>query len=71
MNGDGYDDFVIGALQMNNYFSGAAYVVYGRATRSLGPLQLGSLGASRGFTVSGELWSWLGYSVSAAGNNCI
>jgi hypothetical protein len=67
MNGDGFDDVIIGALQMNNWFSGAASVVYGRSTRSLGTVQLSSLSTSRGFTISGANWAWLGYSVSLIG----
>ncbi len=65
MNGDGFDDIIIGALKTANFFSGEAYVVYGNATLS-SVIAVNALG-SQGFTLTGENWAWCGYSVSGAG----
>ncbi len=65
MNGDGFDDIIIGVLKATNFFSGAVYVIYGNATLPL-TIHLSALG-SRGFTLEGANWAWCGYSVSGAG----
>ncbi len=60
VNGDGFDDVIVGALRMNDLFSGAAYVVYGAA-------QLISANKAPVLLMSGAAHSWFGYSVSRAG----
>ncbi len=65
VNGDGFDDIIIGALKTTNFFSGAVYVVYGNATLP-SVITISTLG-SRGFTLEGANWAWCGYSVSGAG----
>ncbi len=65
VNGDGFDDIIIGALKTTNFYSGAAYVVYGNTT--LPPVILLSALGPRGFVLNGANWAWCGYSVSGAG----
>jgi Ca2+-binding RTX toxin-like protein len=50
INGDGFDDILIGNLRYNNY-SGRAFAVFGAATHS-GAVDLGTMGAETGFTVA-------------------
>jgi len=70
VNGDTYDDIVIGA-EFKNYYRGYAYVVYGKAN----PVDIDLSGstvldpASTGFLISGEnLGDHIGFSVSKAGD---
>lgn len=67
VNGDGFDDVLIGSpyADANGRFSaGISYVVYGNASGA--NLDLANFGASQGFRIIGE--STAGYSVSAAGD---
>ena len=77
VNGDGFDDLIIGAPYIpapnsiyGNY--GASYVVFGKAAGGFGAdLDLSALNAdgSDGFRLSGEAMDdWLGASVSTAGD---
>ncbi len=67
MNGDGFDDVVIGALKMNSFFSGAVYVVYGSTTLHT-PSPVGALVRTKQAVVFyGPSNSWFGYSVGGAG----
>ena len=72
INGDGIDDLIIGAPYAGGYAgTGAAYVVFGRASDENwgSALELSSLDGSNGFTISGvNAGSTLGISVSAAGD---
>ena len=74
VNGDGYDDLIIGAFRAdpdgdNN--AGETYLVYGgaRAPGTNGVLDLGALNGSNGFTLSGiDAGDRSGTSVSSAGD---
>jgi hypothetical protein len=70
VNGDGYDDVIIGAILADNNGrsnSGSAYVVYGAASQ--GTLDLSTLTPARGFRIDGGAASdTAGLSVSDAGD---
>jgi VCBS repeat-containing protein len=69
-NGDGYDDFIVGA-GMNGLSStgGAAFVVYGNANGTVPNLSAGSIAASAGFKiVSGQTGDYFGIAVNSAGD---
>ena len=71
VNGDGFDDLVIGAsgADPNGDLSGASYVVFGQAGGFGANLDLSSLNGANGFQISGEAaGDWSGSSVSAAGD---
>ena len=70
VNGDGFDDFIIGAYfnDAGGTDAGAAYVIFGKAD-GLGSFDLGNLQPSQGFKIQGdEAGDWAGSSVSAAGD---
>ena len=46
VNGDGFDDFIVGTPYANNEAAGSSYVVFGKAN-------LASLDGADGFTLSG------------------
>jgi len=56
VNGDGWDDLLIGALAAdpNGSYSGATYVVFGRPFGFPAELNLGKLNGINGFKLSGE-----------------
>jgi len=71
VNGDGYDDVIIGAR--NAYTTGdqagASYVVFGRASGTRSSLDLSALNGSNGFRLSGvSKWNYSGQSVASAGD---
>jgi hypothetical protein len=70
VNGDGFDDLVIGANGADNNSrssSGSAYVIYGQASNT--NLDLATLTADRGFRIDGaEEYDFAGSSVSGAGD---
>ncbi len=72
VNGDGFDDLLIGALSAdpNGTDSGAAYVVFGGASvGSTGTIALGSLNGSKGFRLTGvAALNQAGRAVSGAGD---
>jgi Ca2+-binding RTX toxin-like protein len=71
VNGDGYADLLIGATGVDAPESGtgAAYVVFGRATGFDPVLELSALGGTTGFQISGdEDGDYAGFSVSGAGD---
>ena len=73
VNGDGYDDLIIGAnrADQNGASSGETYVVYGGASApgTDGVLALSALNGSNGFTITGiEEGDYAGVSVSSAGD---
>jgi hypothetical protein len=71
VNGDGFDDIIIGASEADptGDYSGAAYVIFGRATGFPGTLNLASLNGANGFKIPGEgAYDGVGYSVGAAGD---
>jgi hypothetical protein len=72
VNGDGFDDIVIGARFANaggDADSGQAYVVFGKADGFAGSLDLGSLNGSNGFRLDGiDPGDYAGVSVASAGD---
>ncbi len=71
VNGDGFDDVIIGArtADPNGSRSGATYVVFGKANAFAANLNLSSLDGSNGFKLSGVASpDESGLSVSAAGD---
>jgi hypothetical protein len=71
VNGDGFDDIIIGAYgaDPNGANSGASYVVFGKAGGFSANLNLSTLDGTNGFRISGEVGDESsGRSVSAAGD---
>ncbi len=72
VNGDGYDDLIIGAYSANtngNSDSGASYVVFGKAGGFDAELELSSLDGTTGFVINGiAAVDQSGRSVSGAGD---
>ena len=71
VNGDGFGDVIIGAYgaDPNGSYSGASYVVFGKAGGFGANLDLSTLTGANGFKIQGEAVSDLsGVSVSAAGD---
>ena len=66
INGDGFDDLIIGAY--NNNYNGAAYVIFGKANDFQANLSLSTLNGSNGFKLSGSNAEYTGRSVSGAGD---
>jgi len=71
VNGDGYDDIIIGAFRYGSW-KGAAYLIYGREKSLLSNIDLGSTSldpSTTGFTIIGENNNdRLGVSVGPAGD---
>lgn len=70
INGDGYDDIVIGAMQttQNGGYSGTAYVVFGHAGEFDADLNLATASNAQVLRLFGSSGSFTGSSVSAAGD---
>ena len=74
VNGDGYDDLIIGAFGADpngDSTAGETYIVYGGASApgTGGVLNLGALDGTNGFTLTGiDARDWSGSSVSSAGD---
>ncbi|ELS00264.1 FG-GAP repeat protein, partial [Gloeocapsa sp. PCC 73106] len=72
INGDGFDDLIIGARSASpngRSFAGQSYVVFGRNGGFNSSLNLSSLNGSNGFTINGiNTFDFSGYSVSSAGD---
>jgi hypothetical protein len=70
VNGDGFDDVIIGAFgaASSGIYSGASYVVFGKASGFVANINLTSLNGFNGFKLDGTTGSRLGYSVSGAGD---
>jgi Ca2+-binding RTX toxin-like protein len=71
INGDGFDDLVIGAYLASSerLFSGATYVVFGRAEGFSADLDLGGLDGANGFRLNGEAaMDFAGCSAAGAGD---
>ena len=68
VNGDGFDDLIIGAYAANNFF-GASYVVFGKASGFEDNFELSSLNGTNGFQINGEAFNnRSGRSVASAGD---
>ncbi|WP_256091012.1 Ig-like domain-containing protein, partial [Nostoc sp. KVJ20] len=72
INGDGFDDLIIGAWQASpnrQYAAGSSYVVFGSNSGFDAQLNLSSLDGSNGFVINGiAAFNYLGISVSSAGD---
>ncbi|MBF0145148.1 MAG: FG-GAP repeat protein, partial [Magnetococcales bacterium] len=72
VNGDGFDDLIVGASWANtggNIHSGASYVIFGKAGGFTSQFDLSTLDGSNGFRLDGAASDdWSGYSVSNAGD---
>src|SRR5262245_27855556 len=71
VNGDGFDDLIIGAYRAdpNGEQSGASYVVFGSDQGFAANLNLSTLDGSNGFKLSGvATYDWSGFSVASAGD---
>jgi hypothetical protein len=66
MNGDGYDDVIIGALRTNELYTGGVCIIYGAKFRPV-HINAVSLTPQIGVKLYGPTNSWFGYSVSGAG----
>ncbi len=69
VNGDGFDDVIVGADRNDKggFDAGAAYVVYGSAAGP-GNIDVTTLTDAQGIILQGGLYSQAGFSVSAAGD---
>ncbi|MCC8996389.1 MAG: hypothetical protein LM517_04890 [Nitrosomonas sp.] len=71
VNGDGYDDLIIGAPGEGNNPTrggGSSYVVFGKASGFAANLEMTSLDGTNGFRLDGTKFSSSGGSVSGAGD---
>ncbi|MEH2167033.1 MAG: Ig-like domain-containing protein [Nostoc sp.] len=72
VNGDGFDDVIIGALLADPnglYNAGQSYVVFGKSSGFEANLNLSTLNGSNGFALNGtDKYSRSGFSVSNAGD---
>ena len=69
VNGDGFDDLIVGAGEAGPNHSGASYVVFGKDSPFAANLNLSSLDGTNGFKLSGATaGDHSGWSVSAAGD---
>src|SRR5215471_12311103 len=71
LNGDGFDDLIIGArfADPGGVFTGATYVVFGKASGFSASLELSSLNGSNGFEIDGaNAFDYTGFSVASAGD---
>ena len=70
VNGDGYDDLIVGASGADSpgLSSGASYVVFGAASGFSANLELSSLNGTNGFQLVGAASTFSGASVSSAGD---
>ncbi|MBX9257495.1 FG-GAP repeat protein [Desmonostoc muscorum CCALA 125] len=72
INGDGFDDLIIGASNASpngQFFAGSSYVVFGSSSGFSAQLNLSSLNGSNGFVINGiDAFDSSGSSVSSAGD---
>jgi Ca2+-binding RTX toxin-like protein len=71
VNGDGYEDLIVGApslMSLDREFAGESYVIYGKAGGP-GDIDVGALTASQGFKITGaSAFNFSGIQVSEAGD---
>jgi Ca2+-binding RTX toxin-like protein len=69
VNGDGFDDVIVGAVYTGNVYQGGAYVIFGKSGGFAPSFNLGSVDAKTGFLIEGTAGrDGLGFSVSKAGD---
>ena len=71
VNGDGIDDFAIGASSAGHdgrYDSGSTYIIYGKASGLDANIDLSTLERSAGFRIYGDEYDFSGRSVSGVGD---
>ena len=71
VNGDGFDDLIVGATKADpngNRDAGSSYVVFGQASGFSATMNLSSLDGSNGFRLDGAAYDESGSSVSNAGD---
>ncbi len=72
INGDGYDDVIVGArvAENNGRWSGSAYIVFGKSgnTDTVELANFGDAGNTEGFRIDGSTHYFAGDSVSGAGD---
>ncbi len=69
VNGDGFDDLIVGASNSGSLNSGSSYVVFGKASGFDATLNLSSLDGNNGFRLNGvTAYDGSGFSVSGAGD---
>ena len=71
VNGDGFDDFIIGARNAvaHGVNGGASYLVFGHTSWAASTLELSALNGTNGFAINGiDAQDNAGYSVSGAGD---
>ncbi|SFE65026.1 integrin alpha [Nitrosomonas sp. Nm166] len=69
VNGDGFDDVIVGDPYSSSYYSGASYVVFGKASGFSAAVDLSNLNGSNGFRMDGVgAYDNSGASVSGAGD---
>ena len=71
MNGDGFDDVIVGAYgaDPNGSYSGASYVVFGKASGFGSTFELSDIDGNNGFQINGEAANdSSGSSVASAGD---
>jgi FG-GAP repeat/RTX calcium-binding nonapeptide repeat (4 copies) len=72
VNGDGFDDIIIGAhtaTPNSNISAGESYVIFGKSGGFAASLNLSSLDGSNGFVLNGiDTFDFSGFSVSSAGD---
>ncbi|SEQ20769.1 integrin alpha [Nitrosomonas ureae] len=71
VNGDGFDDLIVGAdsANSNGKYSGSSYVLFGKASDFEASMNLSSLTGANGFRLDGEEFNdSSGWSVSSAGD---
>jgi hypothetical protein len=71
VNGDGFDDVIIGAYRADPHgsHSGSSYVVFGKASAFAASIDLSTLNGSNGFRLDGAAaYDFSGWSVASAGD---
>ena len=72
INGDDFDDVLIGAFRANpggDYARGSAYIIYGKANGFAPEVELSALNGQDGFRINGEVaGDYAGFAVSGAGD---